>query len=175
MNPLLVLFFTAIFIEDFIFRDGALLKYLFYSVLIYWVFYLFVNKSNHHSPSRKLLLASYSQSYDPTIYAKMELRTEKAKEFIKKIESETGKKISLTLFFTKMAAQVIKKYPEFNQSLRFGTMYKKKTIDLSLLVDIGGKVNSKINFRTWHSLRSEISLIRHYRNYQMHSFLVRIN
>lgn len=140
MNPLIVLFFTAIGLEDFFFRDAFLIKYFIYSVLAYWVFYFFVQKSETHSPSRKLLLASYSQSYDPTIYVKVKFNIAKAKEFCANLEKKIGKKINMTLFFVKCCGDLFKKYPEFNQALKFGLQQNKKSVDFSVLVDVGGKV-----------------------------------
>ena len=141
MNPLLVFFFVAIILEDFLFKEGKLLKYLTYSILSYWVLNIFATKAPFYSASKKIALATYSQSYDPTIYVKMNLNTQKAKEFIAKLEKETGKRITMTLFFAKCVAEVYKKYPEVNQSLKFGSLFQKKTVDFSILVDMGGKVD----------------------------------
>jgi hypothetical protein len=141
MNPLLVLFFMAMILDDYIFKEGKFIKYLLSSVLVYWVFYYMVEKSPHHSASRKLSLASYSQSYDPTVYSRVKFDVSRSKEFIKKIEEKTGKKITFTLFFAKVLAEAMKKCPEFNQCLKFGMLSPKKTIDLSVLVNVAdGKV-----------------------------------
>jgi hypothetical protein len=140
MNPLIVFFFTAIGLEDYLFRDGFLIKYLIYSVIAYWIFYCFVQKSETHSPSRKLLLASYSQSYDPTIYVKVKFDIAKVKIFLEELEKKIGKKVNLTLFFVKACADLFKKYPEFNQAIKYGLHQNKKTVDFSVLVDVGGKV-----------------------------------
>jgi hypothetical protein len=140
MNPLMVLFFVAIFLEDFLFREAKLFKYLIYSVMAYWIFYSFNEKSAYHSASRKLLLASYSQSYDPTVYAKIRLDVKNAKIYIAKLEQKLGKKISWTLFLTKCIANIFKRHSKFNQSIIFGAYHAKKSSDFSVLVDVGGKV-----------------------------------
>ena len=145
MNPLMVFFFVAIILEDFLFREAKLFKYLLYSVIAYWIFYFFTEKSSIHSASRKLLLASYSQSYDPTVYAKIRLNVKKAKLFIANLEEKLGKKISWTLFLSKCIATIFKKYTEFNQSIMFGVYHAKKSIDFSVLVDVGGKVSISYN------------------------------
>jgi len=141
MNPLLVLFFLAMIIDDYVFKEGKFIKYLLSSVLVYWVFYYMVEKSPYHSASRKLSLASYSQSYDPTVYSRVKFDVSRSKEFIKKIEEKTGKKITFTLFFAKVLAEALKKFPDFNQVLKFGMLSPKKTIDLCVLVNVAdGKV-----------------------------------
>lgn len=141
MNPLLVLFFLSLAIEDFFFRSGALVKYYFWSIIAYAIFNIFSPKSEYHSPARKLLLASYSHSYDPTAYVKIKPEITKAKEYLDKLSEKLGKKITWTLFTTKVIGMVIKKYPEMNYAIKFGKMSDRGTIDLSLLVNIReGKV-----------------------------------
>ena len=140
MNPLIVFFFIAMMIEDFLFKEGKLIKYLLYSVLAYWVFNLFVPKTPYQTASKKLLMASYSQSYDPTIYTRMNLETKNAKLFLEKLEKETGKKYTMTLLFVKCAAETYKNIPAINQTLKLGALHPKKSVDMAILVDIGGKV-----------------------------------
>jgi hypothetical protein len=145
MNPLVVLFFTAMMIDDYIFKEGKFIKYMLYSIIIYWIFCYFSTKSIYHSASRKLLLASYSQSYDPSVYSKVNFDLAYSKKFLSEYENRTGKKISLTLFFTKVLADAIKKYPEFNRCLKFGSLHEKKTVDLAVLVNVAdGKVISVV-------------------------------
>ena len=140
MNPLMVFFFIAMMLEDYLFKEGKILRGCFYSIVIYWILHVFNKSTIFHSASRKLLLASYSQSYDPTIYSKINLEVQKAKEFLADLEQKTGKRVTMTVFFAKCMAEVLKRYPECNNSLKFGALHQKKTIDISLLVDIGGKV-----------------------------------
>ncbi len=142
MNPLIVLFFLSLAIEDFFFRHGCLVKYYLWSIIAYTIFNIFSPKSQYHSPARKLLLASYSHSYDPTAYVKIKPEITKAKEYLDKLSEKIGKKITWTLFTTKVIGMVIKKYPEMNYAIKFGKMADRGTIDLSLLVNIKeGKVN----------------------------------
>jgi hypothetical protein len=143
MNPLIVLFFLAIFLEDYIFKEGKLVRYYFWAIIIYWVFYYFNQKSIYNSASKKLLMATYSQSYDPTIYGKLKLDTSKAREFIAKLETKIGKKISMTLFLTKIIGEVFSQYPECNQAIRFGMHANRGSIDIGVLVAVDdGKVNN---------------------------------
>ncbi len=141
MNPLLVFFFVAMIIDDYLFKEGKFYKYLLSSVIIYWIFYYMIEKSPYHSASRKLSLASYSQSYDPTVYTRVKFDVSRTKEFIKKLEEKTGKKITYTLFLTKVFAEALTKYTDFNQAIKFGMLQTKKTVDLAVLVNVAeGKV-----------------------------------
>ena len=141
MNPLLVFFFVAMIIDDYLFQEGKFYKYLICSVNIYWIFYYMIEKSPYHSASRKLSLASYSQSYDPTVYTRVKFDVSRTKEFINKLEEKTGKKITYTLFVTKVFAEALTKYTDFNQAIKFGMLHTKKTVDLAVLVNVAdGKV-----------------------------------
>ena len=140
MNPLIVFFFISMILEDFIFKNGMLLKFLIYFTIIYWIINLFISKSSLHTVYKKFSLAIYSQSYDPTVYLKLLLDLRNAKEYINKYEKETGKRISITLFFTKAMAEVYKLHPNVNTSIRYGTLHQKKQVDIGVLVDMGGKV-----------------------------------
>jgi len=141
MNPLIVLFFVSLAIEDFFFRNGYLVKYYIYSIIAYTIFNIFSPQSQYHSPARKLLLASYSHSYDPSAYVKIKPEITKAKEYLEKLSEKIGKKITWSLFVTKVIGMVIKKYPEINHALKFGKLSDRGTVDISLLVNIKeGKV-----------------------------------
>ena len=144
MNPLIVFFFIAMMLEDFLFREGKLLKWSLYSILLYWFSHLFNKSSHFHSASRKLLLASYSQSYDPTIYSSVNFEVKNSKVFLNEFEKKTGKKITWTVFFAKCMAEILKKYPDCNQSIKFGNLHQKNTVDISVLVDIEGKVKFQL-------------------------------
>ena len=60
-------------------------------------------------------MTGYNQSFDPTIYAKVKFDLTKAREFKAKKEKETGKKISITLFWIKVVAEVFNNLPECNE------------------------------------------------------------
>jgi len=141
MNPLLVLFFLSLAIEDFFYRGGCLIKYYLWSILAYTIVILFSRKSQYHSPAGKLLLATYSHSYDPSTYAKLKPEITKAKEYLDILSEKLGKKITWTLFTTKLLGMVMKKYPEMNHTIKFGKVCDRGTKDISLLVNVrDGKV-----------------------------------
>lgn len=141
MNPLIVLFFLSLIIEDFIFRNGLLIKYYIYSICGYVLFVIFSPKSDFHSPARKLLLASYSHSYDPTVYTKLKVEVSKTKEYLEKLNERIGKKISWSIFVSKIVGICVNKFPEINHAIKFGKLCSRGTVDVSLLVNVkDGKV-----------------------------------
>ena len=139
MNPLIVLFWISLIINDYFFKDAYFCKYYFYGSFFYWIFYYFQPKDQFfNSASRKLLLASYSQSYDPSMYCKIKLDTKNAKIFLQNYETKTGKKVSWALFLVKCLSQVLKKYPECNLTIKNGLHQSRGSIDICILVNVGG-------------------------------------
>src|SRR5690242_8100724 len=116
MNPLMVLFFVSLFVDDYIFRNGALLKYYISSIVIYYLFSTFM-KSKFDTPNRKLLMSAFGQSMDSTIYGSVKININKAKQFIQNISEKEGKKISMTLFFSKVAGEVFNKFPHCDNTI----------------------------------------------------------
>lgn len=148
MNPLFSLFILAMFIEDYICREGKFIKMYLYAIGLYSLFYMFQQRSTFHSPTKKFNMAGYNQSFDPTIYAKVKFDLTKAREFMKKKEKETGKKISITLFWIKIVAEVFNNLPECNEIIRFGLKAKRSDVDLGILVNVGdGKDLANLTMR----------------------------
>jgi pyruvate dehydrogenase E2 component (dihydrolipoamide acetyltransferase) len=86
------------------------------------------------SPFRKIALGTWETTYDPTIYGTMRLRMDKAVDYIAKFREKHGKKITVTHLVTKAVALGLKECPEANGVLRWNRIYKRKRIDVSLLV-----------------------------------------
>ena len=147
MNALLVLFFLSIIVNDYFFKEGYFMKIYLSLFCVYYVIYLFTNKSLSHTSYKNALLAIFSQSYDPTVYAKLQFDTGKAKKFLDEYYQKTGHKITWTLFVIKVLATAIRKYPLFNTSIRCGRLIDRKNVDLSCLVDVDGKVSREFNFK----------------------------
>jgi hypothetical protein len=140
MNPLLVLFFIALFIDDYLFKNGALVKYYLYSMLAYFIFTLFTS-SSFDTPNRRLLMASFDQSTDSTCYGVAKFKIKKSKEFIQKLSEKLGKKISMTLCFAKIAGEVFAKFPHCDNTIQFGNHARRAATDVCVLVDVGNGGN----------------------------------
>ena len=139
MNPLVVLFFISLIIDDYIFKDGYIIKYYLTFMTLYWVFYYFSKKSQYQTPYRKLLLAGYSQSYDPSIYGVIKPDIKKVKDYMDRYYQKTGKKISITLLFAKIVGLVISNSNDINNTINFGKHVDRGSVDICILVDIKGQ------------------------------------
>ena len=147
MNPLIVNFILAMFIEDYLFREGKFLKYYLYSLLFYSLFYYFHHRSTYHTYSKKYNMAAFDQSFDPTVYAQVLFDITKAKQFIKQMSEKTGKKITLTVFWIKVVGEVFKRIPECNEMIRFGIKVKREEVDIGVLVNVGDKDLANMTIR----------------------------
>jgi hypothetical protein len=120
MNPLLVFYILTFFIIDISLNSCMLTKIYLFFLVGYWVLYFFIGKSRFHDTLRKWYLASYSQSYNPSIFSSVKLNLENAKKFIEEHSNKIGKKISFTLFFTKVLGECLELLPEANLAIRYG-------------------------------------------------------
>ena len=124
MNPLMVFFILSLFIVDIIYNEKRLFIINILFVISYWIGNFFLQNSRYHDNNRNLQLASYSQSYDPSIYARIKLNLINVKKFIEEQFAINGKNITYTLFFVKVFAEVLKLVPEANIAIRFGKVKK---------------------------------------------------
>ena len=86
------------------------------------------------SSFRRIAIGSWQTTYDPSIYGSMELRMDKALEYIEAFRRRTGKRITVTHLVAKAIAEALRRCPEANAILRFNRIYLRKTVDLSILV-----------------------------------------
>ena len=146
MNPLIFFFFLSIFLEDYFFREGKFIKYYLYLIGFYSIFYYFQHRSTFHSHTKKFNMAAFDQSFDSTVYARVKFNIEKAKEFINQLSIKTQKNINLTIYWIKVVGDVFR-VPESNEKIRFGLKGKRKTVDISVII------NAKGNEMTYLTLR----------------------
>ena len=86
------------------------------------------------SPFRKIALGTWQTAYDPSIYGTMTLRMNKAVEYIAKFREKYGKKLTVTHLVAKAVALALKECPDANGVLRWNRIYRRKNVDVSLLV-----------------------------------------
>mmetsp|Transcript_23244 Transcript_23244/g.24181 ORF Transcript_23244/g.24181 Transcript_23244/m.24181 type:complete len:311 (-) Transcript_23244:68-1000(-) len=139
MNALLILFFLTMIIHDYFFKEGYITKIFGVLFGAYYILYLISSKSSFHSNYKHLLLAIFSQSYDPTIYTQLEFEVSNAKRFMKEYEEKTGIKLTWTLLCTKIMGLAMVKHPNFNAAIQCGRLVRRSNIDMSLLINLDGK------------------------------------
>lgn len=86
------------------------------------------------SPFRKIALGTWQTAYDPSIYGTMRLRMDRAVEYIARFREKYGKKLTVTHLVAKAVALALKECPDANGLLRWNRIYRRKHIDVSLLV-----------------------------------------
>jgi hypothetical protein len=157
----MVLFFISLFIDDYMFRNGSLFKYYILSLIGYYIFSLF-SKSEFDTPGRKLQMASFGQSMDPTIYGHVKVNIKKAKKFVQGVADIEKKKITMTLFFAKVAGEVFNKFPDCDNTIKFGLHAPRSSTDVCVLVNVndGGNLGAvtlrDVNNKTIGQLHNEL-------------------
>ncbi len=98
---------------------------------------------------RKIAIGTWRSAKDPTVYGLMELKADKALEFIDKLKASSGERITMTHFLGKAVAECFHRNPEINGILRFGRIYPRQNVTLFFQVatDDEGKDLSGVTVR----------------------------
>lgn len=86
------------------------------------------------SSFRKLAIGTWRTAYDPTVYGTMQLRMERALEYIEAFRQKTGMRLTVTHLVTKAVAEALHRCPDANAILRWNKIYLRKKVTLSVLV-----------------------------------------
>ena len=143
----MVMFFLAILLNDWFFKEGLILKIYLYLFIGYGIVYFFTTKSKYHSTYKHILLAIFSQSYDPVIYGKIKIPTKKLKSYLEEYNKKNSTKVSWTLLMTKVFGNSIAKNPEVNTIIKCGFIMPRNCVDISVLVNLDGKNLTKKTLR----------------------------
>ena len=119
---------------------------------------------DHITSFRKIAIGSWQTAYDPTVYGSLELRMEKALEYVEAFRARTGKRLTVTHLVTKAVAAALKACPEANAILRWNKIYLRNNVDISILVvqTDNGKVDltaakvEKVDTKTLYELVTEM-------------------
>jgi pyruvate dehydrogenase E2 component (dihydrolipoamide acetyltransferase) len=86
------------------------------------------------SSFRRLAIGSWQTAYDPSVYGTIEVRMERALEYIEAFRRRTGKRLTITHLVAKALAESLRRCPEANAILRWNRIYLRESVDLSILV-----------------------------------------
>lgn len=86
------------------------------------------------SSFRKLAIGTWRTAYDPTVYGTLQLRMEKALEYLEAFRRRTGVRLTVTHLVTKALAEALRRCPDANAILRWNKIYLRKTVTISVLV-----------------------------------------
>jgi pyruvate/2-oxoglutarate dehydrogenase complex dihydrolipoamide acyltransferase (E2) component len=86
------------------------------------------------SPFRKLALGSWRPPSDPSAYAALEVRMERALAFLEAQRARTGQRMTVTHLVGKAAADALRRHPEANVVLRWQRPSLRERVSVCVLV-----------------------------------------
>lgn len=97
------------------------------------------------SSFRRIALGTWETSYDPSVYGTMEVRMDKAMEFLAAFRKATGKRVTVSHLVAKAMAAALERMPEANAILRFNKIYLRKRIGVFFQVAMEDEGEGKID------------------------------
>ena len=86
------------------------------------------------SSFRKIAIGTWQKAYDPSVYGTMEIRMDKAMDYIAKYREATGKRLTVTHLIAKATAMCFQRCPDANAVIRFNRIYLRKVIGVFMQV-----------------------------------------
>ena len=83
---------------------------------------------------RKLALGTWRAPRDPSAYAALEVRMERALAYLEAYRARTGRRLTVTHLVAKAAADALRRYPETNVLLRWQRPSFRKDVGVCVLV-----------------------------------------
>ena len=91
-----------------------------------------------NSPFRMLAANTWRPPNDPQIFAVSELEMSKVLAFIEKFQKDEGVKVTPTHIIIKAVAILLARHPQINAKCEGGNIYQRDSVNICVLVDIGG-------------------------------------
>ena len=85
-------------------------------------------KKTDLSSFRKIAIGTWQTAYDPSVYGTIELRMDKAMQYIADFRTRTGRRLTVSHLMAKAAAMVMTECPDANAVLRWNRIYLRKRI-----------------------------------------------
>lgn len=123
------------------------------------------------SAFRKVALGTWQTVGDPSVYSEMVLDVEPALAYLEAVSAKSGTKLTLTHFVGKACAETIRRHPDLNAILRWGTLYRRSEIDIFFQVatdakgdDLSGttvrQIDQKNIVEIAHDMQKKVKRIR---------------
>ena len=97
------------------------------------------------STFRKIALGTWRTTADPSVYGSLTLRMDAALRYIEAFRAATGRRATVTHLMARAAAAVLEKVPDANALLRFGRIYRRKSIGVFFQVAMEDPETGKID------------------------------
>ena len=107
------------------------------------------------SSFRRIALGTWETTYDPSVYGTMEVRMDKAMEYLAAFRKATGKRATVTHLVAKAMGAALARMPDANAILRFSKIYlrKKTGIFFQVAMDDEGEGKIDLSGATFYDLR----------------------
>ncbi len=83
---------------------------------------------------RRLTLGAHTSPHDPSAYAALEVRMERALAYVEAFRTGSGQRLTVTHLVAKAAADALRRYPEANVILRWNRPWLRKHVGVCVLV-----------------------------------------
>jgi pyruvate dehydrogenase E2 component (dihydrolipoamide acetyltransferase) len=100
-------------------------------------------KKTDLSSFRKAALGTWRSVGDPSVYGTLEVRMDKALEYIAAFREATGKRLTVTHMLAKASAAALARMPDGNAIIRFNRIYLRKVIAIFMQVVMTDEGESK--------------------------------
>src|SRR5262245_26512300 len=97
------------------------------------------------SSFRRIALGTWKTPYDPSVYGTMELRMDKAMEYLAAYRQATGKRVTVSHLVAKAMAAALTRMPDANAILRWNKIYLRKRIGIFFQVAMEDEGEGKID------------------------------
>jgi len=94
---------------------------------------------------RKIAIGTWRTAYDPSVYGTIELKMDRAMEYIDSYRQATGKHLTVTHMLARATAETLRKVPDANALLRFNRVYVRKRIGIFMQVVMTDEGSDKID------------------------------
>ena len=104
-----------------------------------------LHKRHKLSAFRKLSLGTWRTAYDPSVYGTMQIRMDKAMDYLARFRAATGKRLTVSHMMAKAAAASLKRMPDANAILRYRRPYRRKKIGIFFQVAMTDEGDDKVD------------------------------
>jgi len=88
------------------------------------------------SAFRKIAIGTWRTAYDPTVYGTVELRMDRALEYMEAFRAKTGQRVTISHLAAKAVAAAFRATPSANAILRFNSLYQRQEVGVFFQVAI---------------------------------------
>lgn len=97
------------------------------------------------TPFRRLAIGTWKTAYDPSVYGTLQVRMDRAMEYIEEYRRKTGVRLTVTHLVGRAMVEVLKRMPDANAILRFNRIYLRKRIGIFFQVTMRDEETGKFD------------------------------